>query len=179
MSDINDMNVGIRWYVVHTYSGYENKVMDSIRKIVENRGLGDLIFDIKVPVEMVEEKKGDVTKIVEYKIFPGYVLVKMIMTDESWHVVRNITGVTGFVGPGSRPTPLSEKEVEDLMIEEKKEVRLAYNVGDEVTITDGLFNGYSGTVQSVSDDRKKITVLVKRGRRDIPVELDVEHIKTV
>jgi transcriptional antiterminator NusG len=179
MSDINDMNVGIRWYVVHTYSGYENKVMDSIRKIVENRGLGDLIFDIKVPVELVEEQKGDVTKVVEYKIFPGYVLVKMIMTDESWHVVRNITGVTGFVGPGSRPTPLTEKEVEDLMIEEKKEVRLAFNVGDEVTITDGLFNGYSGTVQSVSDDKKKITVLVKRGRRDIPVELDVEHVKSV
>lgn len=173
------MNVGIRWYVVHTYSGYENKVMDSIRKIVENRGLGDLIFDIKVPVELVEEQKGDVTKVVEYKIFPGYVLVKMIMTDESWHVVRNITGVTGFVGPGSRPTPLTEKEVEDLMIEEKKEVRLAFNVGDEVTITDGLFNGYSGTVQSVSDDKKKITVLVKRGRRDIPVELDVEHVKSV
>jgi transcriptional antiterminator NusG len=179
MSDINDMNVGIRWYVVHTYSGYENKVMDSIRKIVENRGLGDLIFDIKVPVELVEEQKGDVTKVVEYKIFPGYVLVKMIMTDESWHVVRNITGVTGFVGPGSRPTPLTDKEVEDLMIEEKKEVRLAFNVGDEVTITDGLFNGYSGTVQSVSDDKKKITVLVKRGRRDIPVELDVEHVKSV
>ena len=173
------MNVGIRWYVVHTYSGYENKVMDSIRKIVENRGLGDLIFDIKVPVELVEEQKGDVTKVVEYKIFPGYVLVKMIMTDESWHVVRNITGVTGFVGPGSRPTPLTDKEVEDLMIEEKKEVRLAFNVGDEVTITDGLFNGYSGTVQSVSDDKKKITVLVKRGRRDIPVELDVEHVKSV
>ncbi len=179
MSDINDMNVGIRWYVVHTYSGYENKVMDSIRKIVENRGLGDLIFDIKVPVELVEEQKGDVTKVVEYKIFPGYVLVKMIMTDESWHVVRNITGVTGFVGPGSRPTPLTDKEVEDLMIEEKKEVRLAFNVGDEVTITDGLFNGYSGTIQSVSDDKKKITVLVKRGRRDIPVELDVEHVKSV
>ena len=173
------MNVGIRWYVVHTYSGYENKVMDSIRKIVENRGLGDLIFDIKVPVELVEEQKGDVTKVVEYKIFPGYVLVKMIMTDESWHVVRNITGVTGFVGPGSRPTPLTDKEVEDLMIEEKKEVRLAFNVGDEVTITDGLFNGYSGTIQSVSDDKKKITVLVKRGRRDIPVELDVEHVKSV
>jgi transcriptional antiterminator NusG len=120
-----------------------------------------------------------VTKVVEYKIFPGYVLVKMIMTDESWHVVRNITGVTGFVGPGSRPTPLTDKEVEDLMIEEKKEVRLAFNVGDEVTITDGLFNGYSGTVQSVSDDKKKITVLVKRGRRDIPVELDVEHVKSV
>ena len=179
MSDINDMNVGIRWYVVHTYSGYENKVMESIRKIVENRGLGDLIFDIKVPVELVEEQKGDVTKVVEYKIFPGYVLVKMIMTDESWHVVRNITGVTGFVGPGSRPTPLTEKEVEDLMIEEKKEVRLAYNVGDEVTITDGLFNGYSGTVQSVSDDKKKITVMVKRGRRDMPVELDAELVKSV
>ena len=101
MSDINEMNVGVRWYVVHTYSGYENKVMANIQKIVENRGLGDLIFEAKIPVETVLEKKGDEEKEVEYKLFPGYVLVKMIMNDESWHAVRNITGVTGFVGPGS------------------------------------------------------------------------------
>ena len=128
MSDINEMNVGVRWYVVHTYSGYENKVMANIQKIVENRGLGDLIFEAKIPVETVLEKKGDVEKEVEYKLFPGYVLVKMIMNDESWHAVRNITGVTGFVGPGSKPTPLSDKEVEDLNIEEKKAPRLAVGV---------------------------------------------------
>ncbi len=178
MSDINEMNVGVRWYVVHTYSGYENKVMASIQKIVENRGMGDLIFDVRVPVEKVLEKKGDVEKEVEYKIFPGYVLVKMIMTDESWHAVRNITGATGFVGPGSRPTPLSDKEVEDLNIEEKK-TRRTFDVGDSVTITGGLFEGYSGSVQSVSDDMKKVTVLVKRGRRDMPVELDAELVKSV
>ena len=179
MSDINEMNVGVRWYVVHTYSGYENKVMANIQKSVENRGLGDLIFDVRVPVEKVLEKKGDEEVEVEVKLFPGYVLVKMIMTDTSWHVIRNITGVTGFVGPGSRPTPLSEKEVEDLEIEEKKVVRLAFGVGDEVRIDDGLFSGYTGTVQSVSDDSKKVTVLVKRGRRDMPVELDYDKVSAI
>lgn len=178
MSDINEMNVGVRWYVVHTYSGYENKVMANIQKIVENRGLGHLIFDTRVPVETVIEKKGDTEKEVEYKLFPSYVLVKMIMTDESWHVVRNITGVTGFVGPGSRPTPLSDKEVEDLNIEEKK-VRLAIAVGDEVKISGGLFDGLTGTVQSISEDMKKITVSIKRGRRDMPVELDAEYVLPV
>lgn len=139
MSDINEMNVGVRWYVVHTYSGYENKVMTNLVKIVENRGLGHLIFDVKVPVETVVEKKGDAEKEVESKIFPGYVLVKMIMTEESWHVVRNITGVTGFVGPGSRPTPLLDSEVEALGIDEKK-VKFMLSVGDEVKIDGGLFD---------------------------------------
>lgn len=175
MSDINEMNVGVRWYVVHTYSGYENKVMTNLVKIVENRGLGHLIFDVKVPVETIIEKKGDEEKKVESKIFPGYVLVKMIMTEESWHVVRNITGVTGFVGPGSRPTPLLDSEVESLGIDEKK-VRLLISVGDEVTVRGGLFDGYSGTVQTISENQKKVTVLIKRGRRDIPVELDAESV---
>lgn len=175
MSDINEMNVGVRWYVVHTYSGYENKVMTNLVKSVENRGLGHLIFDVRVPVETVVEKKGDKEKEVENKIFPGYVLVKMIMTEESWHVVRNITGVTGFVGPGSSPTPLLDSEVEALGIDEKK-VKLMLNVGDEVKVAGGLFDGYQGTVQSISEDQKKVTVLIKRGRRDIPVELDVENV---
>ena len=169
------MNVGVRWYVVHTYSGYENKVMTNLVKSVENRGLGHLIFDVRVPVETVVEKKGDKEKEVENKIFPGYVLVKMIMTEESWHVVRNITGVTGFVGHGSRPTPLLDSEVEALGIDEKK-VKLMLNVGDEVKVAGGLFDGYQGTVQSISEDQKKVTVLIKRGRRDIPVELDVENV---
>ena len=177
MSDINEMNVGVRWYVVHTYSGYENKVMSNLQKIVENRGLGDIIFDIRIPTEKVKEKKGEEEVEKEVKLFPGYVLVKMVMTDESWHIVRNITGVTGFVGPGSRPTPLSDKEVEDLMIEETKvEVRLAFAVGDDVSIVSGLFEGYSGTVQSISEDKKTATVLVRRGRRDMPVELDVASV---
>ena len=175
MSDINEMNVGVRWYVAHTYSGYENKVKASLEKIVENRGLGHLIFDIKIPVETVIEKNGDVEKEVEVKIFPSYVLVKMIMTEESWHAVRNITGVTGFVGPGSRPTPLSEAEVDALNIEEKR-VKLSFEIGDNVEIFAGLFEGYSGVVQSISEDSKKVTVLVKKGRRDLPVELDVSQI---
>ena len=178
MSDINEMNVGPRWYVAHTYSGYENKVKASLEKIVENRGLEHLIFDIKIPVETVIEKNGDVEKEVEIKIFPSYVLIKMVMNEESWHAVRNITGVTGFVGPGSRPTPLSEAEVEALNIDTKR-VELSFKIGDEVTVTEGLFGGYKGIVQSISDDMKTATVLVKRGTRDMPVELDTKVIKLV
>ena len=113
MSNINEKNLGPRWYVAHTYTGYENKVKVSIEKIVENRGLQHLIYDVQVPTEIsvVTNDKGE-TKEVETKLLPGYVLVKMTMTDESWHVVRNITGVTGFVGPGSEPTPLSQEELE-------------------------------------------------------------------
>ena len=176
MSDIDEMNVGPRWYVAHTYSGYESKVKANLEKIVENRGLGDKIFDIRIPVETIVEKNGDVEKVVEVKLFPSYVYIKMVMTDESWHAVRNITGVTGFVGPGSRPTPLSDAEVEALNIEEVK-VRLAVNVGDNVQIVAGLFEGYAGVVQSISDDLRNVTVLVKRGRRDMPVELEISMIK--
>ena len=176
MSDINEMNVGLRWYVAHTYSGYENKVKTSLEKIVENRGLGNLIYDIRIPVETVVEKDGNTEKEVEVKVFPSYVLIKMIMTEESWHAVRNITGVTGFVGPGSRPTPLTDEEVEALNIEEKK-VQLAYSVGDEVIVSSGLFEGYTGTIQSISEDFKKVTVLVKRGRRDMPVEMDAASVR--
>ncbi len=176
MSDINEMNVGLRWYVAHTYSGYENKVKTSLEKIIENRGLGHLIYDIKVPVETVIQKDGEKEKVEEVKIFPSYVFIKMIMTDESWHAVRNITGVTGFVGPGSRPTPLTEQEVQDMNIEEVK-VQLSFNVGDEVDVIGGLFEGYSGVVTSISEDLKIVTVLVKRGRRDMPVELDSTMLK--
>ena len=175
MSDINEMNVGPRWYVAHTYSGYENKVKASLEKIVEKRGLEDLIFDIRVPVETVIEKNGDKEKEVEYKIFPSYVFIKMVMTDESWHAVKSITGFTGFVGPGSRPTPLTDTEVSQLNIETTR-VELAVKVGDNVTVTEGLFEGYKGVIQSVSDDLKKVTVLIKRGNRDMPVELDATSV---
>ena len=177
MSDINQMNVGPRWYVAHTYSGYENKVKDSLEKIVENRALGHLIFDIRIPVEKVIEKNGDVEKEVEYKIFPSYVCIKMCMTDESWHAVRNITGVTGFVGPGSRPTPLSEEEVAALCFEEAVRVTLSYQEGDMVEIISGVFEGHGGVVQAISDDMKTVTVLVKRGRRDMPVELEATALR--
>ena len=179
MSDINEMNVGPRWYVAHTYAGYENKVKANLEKIIENRGMGHLIYDIKIPVETIVEKDGDTEKITEVKVFPSYVLVKMTMTEESWHAVRNITGVTGFVGPGSRPTPLTEAEVEALNIEEKRTERLAFAEGDEVLVVSGLFEGYNGVVQSISEDNKKVTVLVKRGRRDMPVELDANMVKSV
>ena len=177
MSDINEMNVGVRWYVAHTYSGYENKVKTNLEKIIENRGLGHLIFDIRIPTEIVTEKNGDEEKQKEVRVFPCYVYIKMIMNEESWHAVRNITGVTGFVGPGSRPTPLTDAEVEALSIEQAPQVRISFTVGDEVNIINGLFEGMSGVVQSISDDQKTVVVLVKRGSRNMPVELDLSDVK--
>ncbi len=177
MSDINEMNVGPRWYVAHTYSGYENKVKTNLEKIIENRGLGHLIFDIAIPTEIVIEKNGDVEKEVENKLFPCYVYIKMIMNEESWHAVRNITGVTGFVGPGSRPTPLTEAEVEALNFETAPQVKIAFAEGDTVQIISGLFEGFSGVVQSISEDLKNVTVLVKKGHRDMPVELETSAVK--
>ena len=175
MSDINEMNVGPRWYVAHTYSGYENKVKTSLEKIVENRGLEDLIYEIKIPTRIVIEKKGDTEIEVEEKIFPSYVLIKMTMNDESWHAVRNITGVTGFVGPGSRPSPLSDEEVEALNIE--KRVKLEFNVGDSITVCSGMFEGFSGVVESLSQDPKILNVRLDNGRRGLFVEINVSDLK--
>lgn len=184
MSNINEMNVGPRWYVAHTYSGYENKVATSLGKVVENLGLGDLIFDCRIPVEIIVEKKGEVETEVEHKVFPCYVYIKMVMNDETWHAVRNIAGVTGFVGPGSRPTPLPEEEVRALGLENaqteetaQKRVLLAFAVGESVKVTSGLFEGYTGVVQAISDDQALVTVLVKRGRRDMPVELEASCLE--
>ena len=162
MSNINEMNQGPRWYVAHTYTGYENKVKDSIEKMVENRGLGHLIYDVKVPVETTVEvtDKGE-EKIVEVKLFPSYVFVKMTMTDESWHVVRNITGVTGFVGPGSEPTPLTEAEIEMFSVEASS-AEPTLEIGDKIDVVSGTFEGYSGTLQEFSEDKKQITILAER-----------------
>lgn len=178
MSDFDEMNLGPRWYVAHTYAGYENKVKTSLERIVENRGLGHLIYDIRIPVEIVREVKDGQEKEVELKVFPSYVLIKMTMNDESWHAVRNITGVTGFVGPGSRPTPLSDEEVEALNIDQKR-VELSFKEGDNVEVVSGLFEGYAGVVQSISEDFKTVTVLVKKGRRDMPVELSATELRAV
>ena len=129
MSDINEMNAGPRWYVAHTYSGYENKVKTNLEKIIENRGLQDMIFDVRVPVETIVESDGVTEREVESKLFPAYVLVKMIMTDATWHIVRNIRGVTGFVGPGSKPVPLTDEEVAHIGVEVHV-IELDYAVGD-------------------------------------------------
>lgn len=140
------MSEEAKWYVVHTYSGYENKVATNLEKIVENRNLQDLIQQVYVPTETVTEIKDNKKKEVERKIFPGYVLVKMVMTDDSWYAVRNIRGCTGFVGPSSKPIPLSDEEVAALGVE-KKSVEVQYNVGDSVRIVDGALEGFVGTVE--------------------------------
>ena len=171
MSDINEMNEGLKWYVVHTYSGYENKVKTNLEKIIENRGLSDRITDIRIPTEVVVESDGGHEKEVETKIFPSYVLVKMIMTDETWHVVRNIRGVTGFVGPGSKPVPLTEEETAAYIREEPVKVTaVSFEVGDRVNIVDGVFRGYSGVLTKAEGD--EVTVVVSTVGRDIPVNLD-------
>lgn len=176
MSNIDEKNLGPRWYVAHTYTGYENKVKVSIEKIVENRGLGHLIYDVQVPVltDVVVNDKGE-EKIVETKIFPGYVFVKMTMTDESWHVVRNITGVTGFVGPGSEPTPLTDEEVESMNIELHKQ-EFEFNVGDNVKVVSGIFEGYFGVLQEISEDKKSLVILANTGKRDIPIMVDTKDV---
>ena len=176
MSNIDEKNLGPRWYVAHTYTGYENKVKASIEKIVENRGLGHLIYDVQVPVttEVVVNDKGE-EKIIETKIFPSYVLVKMTMTDESWHVVRNITGVTGFVGPGSEPTPLTDEEVEFAQVERVKE-EFKFNLGDRLKVISGSFEGYEGILQEISEDKKSLVILVNTGKRDIPLMVDTKDV---
>ena len=177
MSNINEKNLGPRWYVAHTYTGYENKVKISIEKIVENRGLGHLIYDVKVPVEISQtvNDKGE-TKVVETKLFPSYVFVKMTMTDESWHVVRNITGVTGFVGPGSEPTPLTDEEIEMFQVEIVKE-EFNFNIGDKVSIVSGMFEGYSGAIHAISDDKKQLGILVSTEKREFPVMVDTKDVR--
>jgi len=177
MSNINEKNQGPRWYVAHTYTGYENKVKDSIEKIVDNRGLGHLIYDVKVPIETSVEinDKGE-EKIVETKLFPSYVFVKMTMNDESWHVVRNITGVTGFVGPGSEPTPLTDAEVEMFSVEVTND-EFKFNIGDRVEVVSGIFEGYSGVLQEISEDKKQLVILASTERRDIPIMVETKDVR--
>lgn len=141
-----------KWYVVHTYSGYENKVASNLEKTVENRHIQDLIQEIRVPTEIVTEIKDNKKREVERKIFPGYVLVKMVLTDESWYVVRNIRGCTGFVGPSSKPIPLSDEEIARLGVE-KKEVEVSYGVGDTVNIIDGPLDGFTGIVEEIDVEK--------------------------
>ena len=178
MSDINEMNEGLRWYVAHTYSGYENKVKMNLEKIVENRGLGELIKEIRVPTETIIESDGGTEKEIESKIFPSYVLIKMVMTDESWHVVRNIRGVTGFVGPGSKPVPLTDEEAAAIIAEDETVSTVAaVALGDSVDIIDGIFSGYTGTLAEISPDGNEVTVVISTVGRDMPVKLEMKHIR--
>ncbi len=167
-----------KWYVVHTYSGYENKVAATIQKTVENRKLHDLIYDVNIPLETVEEIKDGDRKQVERKVFPSYVLVKMVMTDESWHVVRNTRGVTGFVGPGSKPVPLTEEEVLALGVE-KHEIVVDYAVGDNVKIIDGALEDFIGVVDEIELEKNKIRVIVSMFGRETPVELEPDQVELV
>ncbi len=171
------MSENAKWFVAHTYSGYEKKVAATIQKTVENRKLQDMIFEVSVPTEEVTELTADnKKKVVERKIFPGYVLVKMIMTDESWHAVRNTRGVTGFVGPGGRPIPLTEAEVAALGVE-KREIIVPYAAGDSVKIIDGPLTTFIGVVEEIELEKNRVRVVISLFGRETPVELELEQVE--
>ena len=167
-----------KWYVVHTYSGYENTVAASIEKAVENRNMHDLIQEVSIPLETVTEITDNGPKTVERKVFPGYVLVKMVMTDETWHLVRNVRGATGFVGSGNKAIPLSDAEIAALGVE-KREVVIGYAVGDNVRITDGALKSYLGTVDDIDMEHEKVRIVVSMFGRETPVELDLDQVEPV
>lgn len=167
-----------KWYVVHTYSGYENTVAASIMKAAENRQMQDLIQEVNIPLETVVEHTDGGDKEVERKVFPGYVLVKMVMTDETWHLVRNIRGVTGFVGSANKAIPLTDDEIAALGVE-KREVVVSYDVGDNVKITDGALESFIGTVEELDLDRGKVRVVVSMFGRETPVELELDQVEPV
>ena len=168
------MNEGMRWYVVHTYSGYENKVMKNLKTIIDNRGMGHLITDIRIPIQTeVEYDDGELKEIQSMK-FPSYILVKMELNEETWHIVRNIRGVTGFVGPGSEPVPLSDEEAEAILFETTETV--AFNVGDVVDIVDGTFKDFSGTISEVYADGSMAIVVIKSVGNDMPVEVETKYL---
>lgn len=172
-------NVGNpKWYVVHTYSGYENKVKANLEKIVENRGMQEFILDVVVPMEEQIEIKDGKKKATLKKVFPGYVLVKMYMTDESWYVVRNTRGVTGFVGPGSKPVPLTDDEVIAMGVEEVVPT-VDYAVNDSVRIVSGPLENFIGTVEEISLEKKKVRVMVSMFGRETPVELELVQIQKI
>jgi transcriptional antiterminator NusG len=164
-----------RWYVVHTYSGYENKVKDNLEKTIENRQMHDIIQEVNVPVEEVLEMKNNRKKLVQRKIFPGYVLVKMIMTDDSWYVVRNTRGVTGFVGPGSKPVPLTDEEVRKMGVENVR-IKIDISVGEMVKVVSGPMDGFVGEVTEIDSARQKVKVLITMFGRETPVELDFVQV---
>lgn len=175
-----------RWYVIHTYSGYENKIKTNMEKRIESMEVEDEIFRVEVPTEEITEVKNGKSRTYDRKIFPGYVLVEMIITDQSWYVVRNTPGVTGFVGPGSKPVPLEEHEVNNMLgigqeqEEELEEVsRMIFTTGEEVQVVDGPFNNFSGTIEEISHSKRRLKVLVSMFGRETPVELDYKQVRKI
>ncbi len=175
---VNGADSPAKWYVVHTYSGHENKVKVNIEKIVENRGMQDLVLDIVVPTEQSVEVKDGLRKVKTRKIFPGYVLVKMIVTNESWYLVRNTQGVTGFVGHGTEPIPLTNDEVRRMGIE-KVHVEIDVEAGDSVKVINGPFDGYTGIVEEVNMEKETLKVRISMFGRDTPVELEFGQVDKI
>lgn len=173
-----DVDIQPRWYVVHTYSGYENKVKTDLEKTVKNRELEDYIFDIVVPMEEQIEIKDGKRKTSLKKVFPGYVLVKMIVTEESWYVVRNTRGVTGFVGTGTDPIPLTDEEIRKMGFE-ITEVNIDYDINDSVRVLNGPLENFVGIVQEINKEKHKVKVLVSMFGRETPVELEFSQVQKV
>ena len=165
-------------YVIHTYSGYENKVADNILKIVDSHNMHDLIFEVNIPTEIVTEIKDNKKRDVERKVFPGYVLVKMIVTDDSWFAIRNIRGVTGFVGSSSTPVPLTDEEVAQLGVE-KRSVEVNYAVGDTVSIVNGPLEGFTGRVEEIDTEKNLVRVLLSMLGRETSVEFELDFVEPV
>lgn len=164
------------WYVAHTYSGYENKVKANIEKTIENRHLEDQILEVRVPMQDVVEMKNGTKKQVSKKMFPGYVLVNMVMNDDTWYVVRNTRGVTGFVGPGSKPVPLTEKEIEMLGIQ-NEEIEVDFEEGDSIVVTGGAWKDTTGLIQSINTQKQVVTINVELFGRETPVEISFAEVK--
>ena len=169
-----------RWYIAHTFSGYENKVASDLRIKVENQNLTDLIQDIRIPTETVVEVKEDGTKKeIERKLFPSYIYIKMVMTDETWYVVRNTRGCAGFVGPEGKPVPLTEEEVRRALGEEVVQIEVAYKAGDVVNVIDGPLEGFSGTVESVDLQNNSVQVIVSMFGRETSVDFELDQLEKV
>ena len=168
-----------KWYVIHTYSGYENAVKAAIEKSVVNRNMSDMVLKMEIPMETVTEvTESGVMKEVERKVFPGYVLIKMVMTDDTWHLVRNVRGVTGFVGTANKPIPLTEEEVLAMGME-KHEVVVGYHVGDHVRIVDGPLASFTGVVEEIEPEKNQVSVMVSMFGRETPVELELDQVEPV
>ena len=167
-----------KWYVVHTYSGYENAVAAAVMKAAENRKMTDLIREVNIPMETVTEITDNGEKTVERKVFPGYVLVKMILTDESWHLIHNVRGATGFVGSDGKAIPLTEQEIYDLGVE-RREIVVGYAVGDEVKVIDGPLSGFIGTVEALDVDKNSVSVVVSMFGRETPMDLELDQLEVI